>query len=55
MISKEMKISGSLEKNIFPPGLIPEQISRRTGNLWGCAPLSTPQENLLLYAYGLAK
>jgi GH15 family glucan-1,4-alpha-glucosidase len=50
---KEMEILASLEKNVSPQGLIPEQISRASGNLWGCAPLSTPQGNLLLYAYNL--
>ena len=50
---KEMEILSSLEKNVSPQGLIPEQISRASGNLWGCAPLSTPQGNLLLYAYAL--
>ena len=50
---KEMEILASLEKNVSPQGLIPEQLSRASGNLWGCAPLSTPQGNLLLYAYNL--
>jgi hypothetical protein len=52
---KEMEILGSLERNVSPQGLIPEQVSRATGNLWGCNPLSTPQGNLLLYAYALKK
>lgn len=52
---KAMEILSSLEKNVSPQGLIPEQIGSSTGNLWGCNPLSTPQGNLLLYAYGLAK
>jgi len=50
-----MEILASLERNVSPQGLIPEQVSRATGNLWGCNPLSTPQGNLLLYAYGLKK
>jgi hypothetical protein len=31
--------------------LIPEQVSRATGHLWGCAPLPVAQADLLLYAY----
>jgi GH15 family glucan-1,4-alpha-glucosidase len=50
---KEMEILGALERNVSPQGLIPEQVSRATGNLWGCNPLSTPQGNLLLCAYDL--
>lgn len=49
--NKEAEILGSLERNISPQGLIPEQISLATGNLWGCAPLPPPQANLLFYAY----
>ena len=47
----EEEIIVALEKNVSPQGLIPEQISRATGMLWGCAPLSVAQADLLLYAY----
>lgn len=47
----EAEILAALEKNVSPQGLIPEQIGRASGLLWGCAPLSTSQADLLLYAY----
>ena len=47
----EEEIMVALEKNVSPQGLIPEQISRATGMLWGCAPLPVAQADLLLYAY----
>lgn len=41
----------SLDKNISPQGLVPEQISSRNGHLWGGNYLTTAQGCLLLYAY----
>lgn len=48
---KETEILDALERSASPQGLIPEQIGRATGNLWGCAPLPTAHASLLLYAY----
>jgi GH15 family glucan-1,4-alpha-glucosidase len=47
----ETEILVSLEKNVSPQGLIPEQVSRAGGRLWGCAPLPAGHANLLIYAY----
>ncbi len=45
------EILDSLEKNICPQGLVPEQVSRATGALWGTSPLPVAQADLLMYAY----
>ncbi|MCA1809720.1 MAG: hypothetical protein ABR497_00810 [Kiritimatiellia bacterium] len=47
----EREILDSLERNVSPQGMVPEQVGRTTGNLWGCAPLPTAHAGLLLYAY----
>ena len=46
----EREVLDSLEKNVPPQGLIPEQTSLSGGILWGCAPLPPPQANLIFYA-----
>lgn len=48
----KQEILSSLDKNICPQGLIPEQIGTGTGNLWGTCPIAPGQGDLLLYAYG---
>ena len=50
-LATETEILESLAKNVSPQGLVPEQIGRANGHLWGCAYLSTVQGCLLLYAY----
>ncbi len=47
----ESEILASLERNLCPQGLVPEQVSSRNGHLWGCSYLTTAQGCLLLYAY----
>ncbi|MFA7160208.1 MAG: hypothetical protein WC299_12990 [Kiritimatiellia bacterium] len=47
----EREILSSLDRNICPQGLIPEQIGSSTGNLWGTCPIAPGQADLLLYAY----
>ena len=47
----EKEMLDALQRAASPQGLIPEQIGRATGNLWGCAPLPTAQASLLIYAY----
>jgi hypothetical protein len=47
----EAEILASLEKNIPPQGIVPEQVSKATGILWGCAPLPVAHADLILYAY----
>jgi GH15 family glucan-1,4-alpha-glucosidase len=47
----EKDILASLEKNISPQGLVPEQVGGASGNLWGCTPLPVAQACLLLYAF----
>lgn len=48
----EEEILSSLSRHCSPHGLVPEQVSRVSGNLWGCAPLPVAHAELLLYAYG---
>lgn len=45
------EIMDSLERNASPQGLIPEQVNRATGQLWGCPPNPTAHADLLMYAY----
>ena len=47
----EREILDALERASSPQGMVPEQIGRSSGNLWGCAPLPTAHAALLLYAY----
>lgn len=47
----EREILDALERASSPQGMVPEQIGRASGNLWGCAPLPTAHAALLLYAY----
>ena len=47
----EEEILAALDQNIPPQGIVPEQVGRASGALWGCAPLPVAQANLLLHAY----
>lgn len=47
----ESAILTSLERNITPQGLVPEQIGSKNGHLWGGNFISTAQACLLMYAY----
>lgn len=45
------RILDGLEHAAPPHGLMPEQIGRATGALWGCAPLPVTHAALLIHAY----
>ncbi len=47
----EEEILSALSAQTSPHGLVPEQVGRASGNLWGCAPLPVTQSMLLLYTY----
>jgi len=47
----ENEILATIERDVCPQGLIPEQLNRGTGHLGGCSYLTTSRGCMLLYAY----